>query len=405
MIIRRCAYMILLAVLGSVWAADLHAQAFGVELHSNLNPASGGMGGVSLALPQDLQSSLSGNPATLSQRKGTQFSFGGAWVEPTINIVNDATIGANITPYSGKSSRPGTVVGDIAVTQDLAELNLPATVGVGLLSASGLGTSFRHIQASNGTTAELTVLQLASGIGVQLSENLSLGAALMLGTGTMDGPFTFATAATPDYALRGSFGLTYTRDCTTIGAWWMTEQKFKLDNFVQIGGPGNPFLQVKASLPSTYGIGVANTRLMNGRLLLGADFKFLDWSGTDFFGGLWEDQFVAQFGAQLTTWRRCKLRAGYTYAENITRNISAPTIGGVTPQAGIDYFQALFPAMNQHRFTAGVGVPDVVGGMDLDLHVGGMPRSSERRGQTEASLASYWIAVGMSWKFGNGCGK
>jgi long-chain fatty acid transport protein len=61
--------------------------------------------------------------------------------------------------------------------------------------------------------------------------------------------------------------------------------------------------------------------------------------------------------------------------------------------------------MNQHRFTAGVGIPDMVGGMDLDLFAGGMPRSSERRGQTEASLASYWIGVGMSWRFGNGCGK
>jgi long-chain fatty acid transport protein len=227
-----------------------------------------------------------------------------------------------------------------------------------------------------------------------------LGAELALGSATLDGPFTFATSATPDYALRASFGLTYNVNrCTTIGAYWLTEQQFKFNDFVQINGPPNPFRQVSMSLPNTYGIGIANEQLLDGRLLLAVDFKHLDWSGTDFFGALWKDQFVMHIGAQLTTWRCYKLRAGYTYADNLTRDITAPTIGGVTPQAGIDYFQALFPAINQHRFAMGVGVPDVIGGMDLDFFAGGMPRSTERTGTTGASVASYWIGLGMSWKF------
>lgn len=400
MMLRRCAGILVLAVLGSISAKNACAQAFGVELHNNLMPASAGMGGASLARPQDIQSSLGGNPATLAQHEGTQFSFGGAWVEPTINIDNDANIGANITPYQGKSSRPGSVVGNIAVTEDLREFGLPATVGIGLLTASGLGSNFRQFVQSNGTTAELAVLQMASGVGVNVTDQLAIGAEIALGSATMDGPFTYNTAATPDYALRASLGLSYdaTR-CTTIGLWWMTEQQFKFDNFVQIGGPGNPFRQVSVSLPTTYGIGIANQRFMDGRLLLAIDFKHLDWSSTDFFGALWEDQFVMQLGAQLTTWRCYKLRAGYTYTENLTRDITPPTIGGVTPQAGIDYFQALFPAINQHRFTFGVGVPDVIGGMHVDLFAGGMPKSSERTGTTGSSVASYWIGLGMSWQF------
>jgi long-chain fatty acid transport protein len=59
------------------------AQSFGVELHNTLMPASGGMGGASLALPQDLQSAINGNPATLTQFRGTQFAFGGGWAEAT----------------------------------------------------------------------------------------------------------------------------------------------------------------------------------------------------------------------------------------------------------------------------------------------------------------------------------
>ena len=76
-------------------------QAFGVELQASVLPASGGMGGAGIARPQELQTSLALNPATLSQMKGTQFSFGGALVEPTINLDNAATI---IPAASGMAS-------------------------------------------------------------------------------------------------------------------------------------------------------------------------------------------------------------------------------------------------------------------------------------------------------------
>jgi long-chain fatty acid transport protein len=66
-----------------------HAQTFGVELHNNLMPAAGGMGGVSIAKPQDLTSGINGNPATLTQFVGTQVMFGGAWTEPTFNMTQD----------------------------------------------------------------------------------------------------------------------------------------------------------------------------------------------------------------------------------------------------------------------------------------------------------------------------
>ena len=40
------------------------AQAFGVELQASMMPAAGGMGGVGIARPQDVQSALALNPAT-----------------------------------------------------------------------------------------------------------------------------------------------------------------------------------------------------------------------------------------------------------------------------------------------------------------------------------------------------
>ncbi len=51
------------------------AQGFGVELHNNLTPAAGGMGGTSIAEPQDLLAAINGNPANVTQFQGTQFTF------------------------------------------------------------------------------------------------------------------------------------------------------------------------------------------------------------------------------------------------------------------------------------------------------------------------------------------
>ncbi len=68
------------------------AQTFGIELHNNLMPASGGMAGASLSRPQDLQSAINGNPATLRQFQGTQFSFGGAWADADYHVNQSAPL-------------------------------------------------------------------------------------------------------------------------------------------------------------------------------------------------------------------------------------------------------------------------------------------------------------------------
>ena len=51
-------------------------------------PSSGGMAGTGLTKPQDLLTAIAGNPATLTQFRGTNFTFGGGWVEPTLRGVD-----------------------------------------------------------------------------------------------------------------------------------------------------------------------------------------------------------------------------------------------------------------------------------------------------------------------------
>jgi len=169
---------------------DAHGQAFGIELHNSMMPASGGMAGVSIAQPQDLQSAINGNPATLTQFHGTQFSFGGAWTEATYNISQlNSLPGLGITPFSAKSGTPGAAVGNIGVTQDFSALGLPATVGLAFVTNAGAGVDFRSVTASNGTSAHYMALDIIGAVGVDMTEHLALGASITLGSSFLDGPF------------------------------------------------------------------------------------------------------------------------------------------------------------------------------------------------------------------------
>jgi long-chain fatty acid transport protein len=381
-----------------------YGQAFGVELQASLLPASGGMGGAGIARPQDLQTSLALNPATLSQSKGTQFSFGGGWAEPTINLDNRESIpAASIEPFKGKSSRPGSIVGNIGVTQDFTALGLPVTVGVGLLTASGLGVDYRYIPESSGTTAEMAVLQTAVGAGVALTDRLSVGFQGSVGSAAMDGIFSGISASTPAYNLRAALGFAYElRKETTIGGYWHTDQQFTFDDFVRLNLPNATFQDFTISLPNKYGLGIADESLMGGKLLVALDLMYFSWSDTDFFGAIWDDQFALQAGLQYTTERGWKLRSGYAYADNASRDVVAPSFGPITPQASVDYIQALFPNINEHRISGGIGLTDILPGVDLDLFAGGMFNATQDYTFSSVSAESYWVGFGTTWRFGRG---
>ena len=390
--------------------SEVYGQAFGVDLRASMMPASGGMGGTSIARPQDLQSCLMNNPATLTQKRGTQFSFSGGWAEPTINIDNQADLPvANVSQYQAKSQRPGSIVGNIAATQDYEALGLPVTAGIGLLTSSGLGIDYRQVQESNGTTAEFSVLATGVGLGVQMTDRLSLGFVGMVSTAVLDGVFSGLTAETPDYNLRATLGVNYDlSDETTVGAFWSTEEKHTFEDFLRPALAVNaPFQDVKLSLPNTFGVGIANESLMNGRLLLAVDLLYFDWSSTDLFGSIWDDQWAVQTGLQYMVNNRLKLRLGYAWAENATRNIALSDIGGVfNPTPAANYVQAILPNINGSRISGGVGVQDFLPGVDLDLFGGGMFNATQQFGETAASVESYWVGFGVTWRFRRGacCG-
>lgn len=410
----RFAYWATLTFMLTSMATTCFAQSFGVELHNTVMPASGGMAGTSLARPQDVQSAINANPATLTQYRGTHFSFGGVWAESTYNLGYDGSLGVlnalGLGPFQAKSGAPGSALGNIGVSQDFSAMGLPATVGVGLMAASGASAEWRGVPGSRGTTVSFMVLDIVSGVGVDLTDSLSVGASLSLGTGFLDGPWVGATGNAVAYGLRGRLGFDYDLNaCTTLGMYYQTRQGFTFEDNIRfpIPGPaGDVYLDTDVELPQNLGVGIANSRLLDGRLLIAADVLYKQWTDSDLFGALYDDQWVVQLGTQYTV-GKMKLRMGYAWAENPLRDVTGGSAGGVSPPGGrpvIEYVQSTLAVSNEHRISAGVGISDALPGIDLDLFAGGMFDSSSTfaDGAINSSLESYWIGLGVTWNFGRG---
>lgn len=409
--VNRSSFLAVLLLL-FVSAVDVSfGQSVGTELHNMLMPASGGMGGVSISAPQDLTSAINANPATLRQFRGTQFQFGGAWAEPTFNLTQTnalPTVGPSlIDPFSAKSTAPGSLLGNIGVTQDLSELGLPATMGLGFISAAGGAIDFRHIPESGGTNSGQTVFSLPMVIGMDLTDRLSVGAGVSIGTALFDGPFVGLGGLTSDYALRGTTGLNYQlTPATTMGAYYQSEQSFRFDHAIRLNVGGNPqTLDVNMDLPQNIGFGIANQSLMNGNLLIGVDVLYKYWDEAALYDAIYDNQLVVQFGTQLTR-GRYRLRAGYVWAENPLDSNPGPNLGGVIQDGGLPvvrYSQGLLAVTSQHRMTLGLGITDILPGVDLDLMGGGMFQDDQQLGPfTATSIESYWLGFGMTWRYSGG---
>lgn len=390
-------------------AQSARAQSFGVELFNTLTPASGGMAGASIANPQDNISAINGNPAALTLYSGTQFTFGGAWVGSTFDLTQTGSIGSPpiISPFSAKSTTPGAAIPNIGVTQGFSALGMPITVGLGMVGSSGGGTSFRS-QAANGTNTYLLFLNFAFSAGVQITDRLSLGAGLFAGSGYLDGPFIGDSTMTNAYGIRGSVGLNYAlTEKTNIGCYYQTKEHFRFKDEARLTGPGGlqPSLDVPLDLPDSVGLGISNTRLADGRLLLAVDVLYIQWQAADLFRDIYRDQWVTQVGAQYSLNRRCRLRLGYAWAENPINPNTGSALDGISQGGynGVKYLQAQFGLINQHRLTAGVSVADVLPGLDFNAFAGGMFEASQQFGPlTSISVESYWIGTGFTWRFGRG---
>jgi long-chain fatty acid transport protein len=364
------------------------------------------MAGVSIAEPQDVPAAIFGNPAALTQFYGTQFTLGGAWVEGYPTVTNDGSLN-NGDPFSVTSRTQGFAVPEIGVIQDLRSAGVPGVFGLGFGSLSGLGAEYRgrapNGSALNNVSSEYVVLGVNAVAAVELNDRLSVGGGLTLGNAFEQLGFTgplASSAMVNAYGLRGDFGIDYALNpCNTLGVFYQTRLDFTFPNAVRFG---NTYRDLSVSQPETIGLGWANRSLMNGNLLIAADVYYKLWDDVP----LWDDVYVNQWafavGAQLTR-GKLKYRLGYSYNTNpLNHSVGDNLDGFPVGKDAVQLFQAASTAtINQHRITGGIGCQGfIVPSLDLDLFAGGLFNAHDEFGASQASVAAYYLGMGMTWRYG-----
>ncbi|MBN2580036.1 MAG: hypothetical protein JXB10_13690 [Pirellulales bacterium] len=398
--------VVLLGLIVAVNSSSAWGQGYGTDSQNVLTPAAGGMAGVSLARPQDVPAAIFGNPSTLAQFHGTQFTLGGAWVEGYPTVTNNGSLLE--IPFSMTSRTQGFAIPEIGVIQDLRALGLPGSLGLGLSGLSGLGAEYRGKAPEgsfvNNITEEYMVLGINIGAGVEVTERLSAGAALTLGTGFeqlgLVGPIT-STAMVHDYALRGTFGLDYDLNPrNTIGLFYQTRMDFDFPQAVRIG---STYHDLHVAQPQTLGLGWANSSMLDGNLLIAFDVYYKLWEDAPLYEDVYINQWAFALGTQLTR-GMTKYRLGYSYNSNPLNHSVGDNLSGLpVGQAAVQLFQAASVAtINQHRITGGIGRQGVlIPTLDLDLFAGGLFPAHDEFGDTEVSVAAYYLGLGLTWRYGD----
>ena len=414
---------ILVAAIAALFIPAAQATTFGTDVNNTVLPATGGMGGASIAHTVEGAAAVFGNPANLTQYKeGTTFTFGATFFDPEIEVDHQGGVLGATNAWSGRSNADKYLIPTIAVTQGLAGLGLENLVlGLGL-TATGAGSDFRDVPGSLGANGELLIFMANVGAAYQLTDNLSLGAMATIGNGYAQVSLNGNSSSAHNFGIRGTFGATYDMGATSIGAYYRSPMKITYEDYIWKGGPASlaspgadGFWDDAWQQPQEFAIGISNNSLLGGDLLINADIIHKDYSGSSFYKDFFRDQTVFALGGQLTT-GKAQWRLGYTYARDpLKRNLDPGIIGignnfqigspvGPIPVTGavVEYFQATNAgAIWEHSFSAGAGY-QVLPMLRVDGHASFAPSEKLDVGvtnHTEVKASNWHAGVGFTWSF------
>lgn len=393
-----------------VMPSTVFAANYGTDLNNTMLPATGGMGGASVARTVEGAAAVFGNPATLTEyNEGTTVAFGATYYRNDVRVRHDGSITGQA--WSSRSNTDQYLVPTVAITQAFS----PRLVaGIGLTAQSGLGSDFRDVPGSLDPNSELLIFSANAGLGYKVTDNLSLGAMATLGNGFLQMSLNSASGSTHGFGFRGTAGAKYDVGATSLGAYYRSPLKIEYERFIDNGAPIGPgkgnFWSVDVEQPQEFAVGIANNSLMGGNLLISADIIYKDWSSADLYKDFYRDQTVYALGAQLTT-GAAKWRIGYSYARDpIKRNVGS-SIGGVPSFAYngatvnlspplTQYFQATnAEAIWEHQLSGGFGY-QLTKTIAFDSHAAVALENSDNIGDFTHVKAKTWqVGAGLTWKF------
>lgn len=341
----------------------------------------------------------------ITKGKGTQFTFGGTYFTPDVEIKTTGTQGGG-NDLKANSEAQHNVIPYVAMTTELGD---GWAVGLSMYGSAGMGTDWRSGAGQIGTVGTVNTNTLLGKVGLySMRSNLmlmkfsapiaysptgdwSVGVAPVVMYGTLDIAFQsfdrnstmdgFSAKRSPNDVGRGSSsdiglgyeaGATYTmKDIGLTGALrYQSAIMMEYKNQISVaseafayGSSGANFAKFSDKLeqPAEYGVGLDWT---SGDLSVAVDWKQIQWGnakGYKDFG--WEDQNVYALGLEYRM-DKLALRAGYNYAKNpIKNNTDQTAVNGNLPAAAQNkhgdtmnaFNHVLFPAVTEKHYTVGLG--------------------------------------------------
>jgi len=338
--------------------------------------------------------SATGNPALITQSTGGEFTFGGTYLQPTVDVQTANTGGLN--DLSETSSSKHNIIPYVALTHNLEN---GFSVGGSIFGTAGMGTNWSEGDGAIGDASigdvglysmktNLTMLRVSVPIAYR-KDAWSIGVAPVLLFGTLSMSLnapdrdvtTFAPLATNhpiDNGISQNVGYGYEVGATyqfvdsgiTLGAVYHSAISMKYENQLSAistefgyGSPGSNFDVFSDTLeqPAEIGFGIDwkyNT------ISLTADYRHIQWADAQGYKDFnWQNQNVYAIGAEYRL-NDLSLRAGYNYAKNPIQvshddtpiNSNLPLAYQSTNGDTLNAFNhVMFPAISDHHYSFGAG--------------------------------------------------
>lgn len=296
-----------------------------------VGPNARGMGGISIAAPQDAISAVFGNPAAMcfgDYCPSSQMDVGLTLFMPHVSAAVSDPLGTGNT-YAADSDEKIYPIPSIGVSIPFSKDNQEWRFGFAAYGVTGLGVDYRNsaiditIPELNGAPlvaggyTSLQIMKVAPALSYQVAPNFSVGVALHgdyatldMGTGESSGMgYGFQLGALWRPVPNLSIGLSYTNG-----------QEVTHDDVIAQQDPetGNIYkFDLTLEAPQQVGFGIAY-EAMDNRLVIAGEAKWINWSDATGYSDFdWEDQKVFAIGFQYEAIRgKLFLRAGYNYGNN-----------------------------------------------------------------------------------------
>ncbi len=313
----------------------------GSEFDTSLIPGSGGLGGVATVRPQDPVSAIFANPATLTSLDGSnQFAIGITYGR--LDLRADSGPIPGVTPgFDGRSNLDTVFLPHFAATHRFNEKFVGA---IGITGLSGLGSDFRETPGlpGGGVISDLKLFGGAFSGAYQVNDQLSLGASLIMGLGSLQVGLFQSSATSNDFGFAGQFGATYDLGLIEVGAGFRTTLDIEYEDVVQTTATDIDDFTLEQ--PWQTMLGIATTDALWPNTFIAFEWRYKAYDEAEGYEDFWRDQDTFSLGIQHTNTfpfiGEVDLRAGWRYAGNLLkRSLDSNGVGDIQqifiPELGV----------------------------------------------------------------------